>query len=63
MTEERALIDRAVRGDAEAMRQIVAAHRPVAFRVARALLEESEAEDVTPGGDGPPDGRPPRIPR
>lgn len=45
--EERALIDRAVGGDARAMQEIVAAHRPVALRVARALLDESEAEDVT----------------
>ena len=45
--DERGLIDRAVRGDAEAMKEIVAVHRPVALRVARALLDESEAEDVT----------------
>lgn len=45
--EERALIDRAAGGDEQAMQAIVAAHRPVALRVARALLDESEAEDVT----------------
>lgn len=47
MTGEQSLIDRAVRGDGSAMEEILAIHRPVALRVARALLDERDAEDVT----------------
>lgn len=47
MSEERALIARAARGEQEAFGSLVAAHRPAVVRVARGILgDEAAADDV-----------------
>jgi len=47
VTDERILIDRAVRGDTDALNSLAARYRPLVFRIARGILGDPDlAEDV-----------------